>query len=67
MDIEGSELEVLSHGAEEWLDRVRVLAVEFHFQRTGCWELFCQIKDRSQFALKWCGEYAVLSRIVGAT
>jgi FkbM family methyltransferase len=34
MDIEGAELEVLSRGTEEWLDRVRVLAVEFHFQRT---------------------------------
>ncbi len=67
MDIEGSELEVLSHGTEAWLDFVRVLAVEFHFQRIGCWELFCQIRDQSQFALKWCGEYAVLSRIVGAS
>jgi FkbM family methyltransferase len=63
MDIEGAELEALSHGAEEWLDRVRVLAVEFHFQRIGCWELFCRIKEQGQFALRWCGEYAVLTRI----
>ena len=61
MDIEGAELEVLSHGTEEWLDRVRVLAVEFHFQRIGCWEVFCRIKEQGQFALKWCGEYAVLN------
>ena len=67
MDIEGAELEVLSRGTEEWLDRVRVLAVEFHFQRIGCWEVFCRIKEHGQFALKWCGEYAVLTRIVGGT
>ena len=47
MDIEGAELEVLSRGTEEWFDRVRVLAVEFHFQRIGCWEVFCRIKEQS--------------------
>ena len=67
MDIEGAELEVLSHGTEEWLDRVTVLAVEFHFQRIGCWELFCRIRDQGRFALKWCGEYAVLTKMESAT
>ena len=67
MDIEGAELEVLSHGTEEWLDRVTVLAVEFHFQRIGCWELFCRIRDQGRFALKWCGEYAVLTPAEGAS
>ena len=67
MDIEGAELEVLSHGTEEWLDRVTVLAVEFHFQRVGCWELFCRIRDQGRFALKWCGEYAVLTKMESAT
>jgi FkbM family methyltransferase len=63
MDIEGAEMEVLSRGAEEWIDRVRIMAVEFHFQRIGCWELFCRIKEEARFALKWCGEYAVLTQI----
>jgi FkbM family methyltransferase len=63
MDIEGAELEVLSHGAEEWLDRVRVLAIEVHYQRVGCWEAFRRIADQDRFALKWCGEYAVLTRM----
>ncbi|MGA7881949.1 MAG: FkbM family methyltransferase [Terrimicrobiaceae bacterium] len=67
MDIEGAELEVLSHGTEEWLDRATVLAVEFHFQRIGCWELFCRIRDQGRFALKWCGEYAVLTKTESAT
>jgi FkbM family methyltransferase len=64
LDIEGAELEVLSHGAEEWLDRVRVLAIEVHYQRIGCWEAFRRIAKLGSFALKWCGEYAVLTRIV---
>ena len=64
MDIEGAELEVLSHGTEEWLDRVRVLAIEVHYQRIGCWEAFRRIAELGSFALKWCGEYAVLTRIV---
>ena len=63
MDIEGSELEVLSHGAEDWLDRVRTLAVEFHFRRPGCWEAFTRIAEDGRFALKWCGEYSVFTRI----
>ena len=63
MDIEGAELEVLSHGAEEWLDRVHSLAVEFHFRRPGCWEAFTRIVEQGRFALKWCGEYSVLRRI----
>lgn len=63
MDIEGAELEVLSHGAEEWLDRVHTLAVEFHFRRPGCWEAFTRIAEQGRFALKWCGEYSVLRRI----
>jgi FkbM family methyltransferase len=66
MDIEGAEMEVLSHGVEDWLDRVRILAVEFHFQRVGCWELFCRIRDQGRFALKWCGEYAVLTPVESA-
>ena len=66
MDIEGAELEVLSN-AEEWLDCVRVLAVEVHYQRMGCWEAFLRISERGPFALKWCGEYAVLTRAVGAS
>jgi FkbM family methyltransferase len=67
MDIEGAELEVLSLGTEEWLDCVRVLAVEVHYQRIGCWEAFCRIAEQGSFALKWCGEYAVLTRIVGTS
>ena len=67
MDIEGAELEVLSHGAEEWLDCVRVLAIEVHYQRIGCWEAFTRIAERGPFALKWCGEYAVLTRIAGTS
>ena len=67
MDIEGAELEVLSHGTEEWLDRVRVLAIEVHYQRIGCWEAFCRIAEQGPFALKWCGEYAVLTRIVSTS
>ncbi len=67
MDIEGAELEVLSHGAEEWLDRVKVLAIEFHYQRPGCWEAFTRLAEQDQFALKWCGEYAVLTRIAAKT
>jgi len=65
MDIEGAELEVLSHGVEEWLDCVRVLAIEVHYERLGCWEAFSRIAEQGAFALKWCGEYAVLTRIVG--
>ena len=67
MDIEGAELEVLSHGAEEWLARVGILAIEFHFQRIGCWELFCRLTERSDIVFKWCGEYAVLTRIERAS
>jgi FkbM family methyltransferase len=63
MDIEGAELEVLSYGADEWLDRVKVLAIEFHYQRPGCWEAFTRLADQDQFTFKWCGEYAVLTRI----
>lgn len=63
MDIEGAELKVLSRGAEEWLDRVRILAVEFHFRQPGCWEAFTSFAEQGQFALKWCGEYSVFTRI----
>jgi FkbM family methyltransferase len=66
MDIEGSELEVLSSGTEDWLDRVRTLAVEVHYQRPGCWEAFCKVAEQHSFALTWCGEYAVLTRTRGA-
>jgi hypothetical protein len=62
MDIEGAELEVLSHGAEQWLERVRILAVEFHFQRPGCWEAFTQLSEQSIFRLQWSGEYALLTQ-----
>jgi len=63
MDIEGAELEVLSHGSKEWLERVRVLAIEVHYQRPGCWEAFTRFVEQGRFALKWSGEYAVLTRI----
>ena len=62
MDIEGAELEVLSAGTEEWIDRVGVLAIEVHYQRIGCWEAFTRIVTERPFVLKWCGEYAVLTR-----
>ena len=65
MDIEGAELEVLSAGTEEWIDRIGVLAIEVHYQRVGCWEAFTRIAEQSSFVLKWCGEYAVLTRNVG--
>ena len=62
MDIEGAELEVLSSGTDEWINRVRVLTIEIHYQRVGCWEAFNRIAEQNPFALKWAGEYAVLSR-----
>jgi len=48
MDIEGAELEVLSHGAEEWLVCVRVLAIEVHYKRIGCWEAFCRSRSEAR-------------------
>src|SRR5262249_8550895 len=47
MDIEGAELEVLSSGTDEWINRVRVLAIEIHYQRVGCWEAFNRIAEQN--------------------
>ncbi len=62
MDIEGAESEVLSSGTEGWLDSVRVLAIEVHYDRPGCWEAFSRIAEQHPFTCKWSGEYAVLTR-----
>jgi FkbM family methyltransferase len=67
MDIEGAELEVLSQGAEEWLGCVSVLAVEFHWHRPGCWEACTRLAEQGSFVLKWCGQYAVLTRVASVS
>jgi FkbM family methyltransferase len=37
LDIEGAEKELLAHGADEWIDRVRMLCIELHDRfKPGC-------------------------------
>lgn len=41
IDIEGSELELFTYGAEEWVGKVRVFIIEFHDRiKPGCTDAF---------------------------
>ncbi len=51
IDIEGSELELFSVGAQEWLSRTKLLLVELHdAQRRGCGEAFFKGICHERFA-----------------
>ena len=57
LDIEGAEREVFASGAAEWLDKVRVIAIELHDGiKLGSSEAFyAQLRD-FHFEQRLCGE-----------
>lgn len=61
LDIEGSELEILSNGLSNWCHKVGILIIELHpaIDRKCAGILFKAFADRN-FNLKWRGENLVL-------
>jgi FkbM family methyltransferase len=63
LDVEGSEVELLSRNIEEWIGCVNVLIVELHqqFAPSGAEVLFRAFSNRT-FNLRWRGEDLVITR-----
>ncbi len=60
MDVEGSELEVFSRDADQWIDRVGAMAVEPHDRfRHGCSEAIRGAVACRGFSETMSGEYLV--------
>jgi FkbM family methyltransferase len=67
IDIEGSELAVLSAADLSWLDRVGVLAVELHDRlRPGCTVALDRALEGRPHRREVCGEYVVIRFGAGA-
>jgi FkbM family methyltransferase len=62
IDIEGSEVEVFSSGAERWIDRVGTLAVEPHEEWAPGGTAAVRRAAGTQFVESWCGEYLLMTR-----
>jgi len=57
LDIEGSELQLFSAGAERWIDRVGMIAIELHDRyRAGCAQAFYSVLTTRRFAQEMRGE-----------
>jgi hypothetical protein len=57
LDIEGSEFDLFSKNAGQWLDRVKVIAIEFHDRfRPGCAHAFYSALAPRSFVQEVCGE-----------
>jgi FkbM family methyltransferase len=67
IDIEGSEVEVFSSGAERWIDRIGVIAVEPHDAWAPGGTAAIRRAAGTRFDESRCGEYLVLSRPHGAS
>lgn len=63
LDIEGSEIEVLST-SDQWINRVRVLCLELHDRlRPGCSSALARSLDGLSYSCKQQGEYCVIEMI----
>lgn len=61
MDIEGSELEVLSHGTDRWVSSVGMIAVELHDRfQPGCSEALASLLEKRSSAVSRRGEYTIV-------
>jgi hypothetical protein len=57
LDIEGSELELFTRHSEQWLNRVRMIAIELHDRfRPGCSEAFYSALHGRKFIQEISGE-----------
>ena len=57
IDIEGSELELFSDGAELWVDHVQAIAIELHDRiRPGCAQAFYSVLTSRNFTQEIRGE-----------
>jgi FkbM family methyltransferase len=57
IDIEGAELELFSIRAEEWIDRVNMIAIELHDRfRPGCGQAFYSVIAKQKFIQEVKGE-----------
>jgi FkbM family methyltransferase len=64
IDIEGAEYELFAAGADAWLDRVRVIAVELHDRlRPGCSRVVQRAIAGHNFRQRQQGEYTILTRM----
>jgi FkbM family methyltransferase len=62
LDIEGSEIEVLTRGDREWLRRTRLIAVELHDRiRPGCSDALAVATGVPMDAWGRSGEYVVVN------
>jgi len=63
MDIEGSEVEVFSHGVDDWIDRVDAIAIEVHDSlRPGCTDVVRgALVSRGFHESRW-SEYLIFRR-----
>jgi len=60
VDIEGAELELFENGFEDWLPKVRLLAIELHeHTRPGCCKSFFSALSRYQFKISVNGEFLI--------
>lgn len=61
LDVEGSEVELLSENYENWLSKVKVMIIELHENlRPGCKEVFLKATKPYDFAYSTSGENEVL-------
>ena len=57
LDIEGSELQLFSEGAEQWIDLVETIAIELHDRyRPGCAQAFYSVLASRKFIQEIRGE-----------
>jgi len=64
MDIEGSEVEVLSRNIDGWIHRVNTLIIELHQEiAPGGARALCAALAKEDFRLAWRGEDLVATRI----
>ena len=57
LDIEGAELKLFSDGADEWIDRVRMIAIELHDRfLPGCAQAFYSVLASRKFIQEVKGE-----------
>ncbi len=65
LDIEGSELQLFSTGAEQWIDQVQAIAIELHDRfRPGCARAFYSVLATRAFIQELGGEN-IFVRFIG--
>lgn len=64
LDVEGSEVEILSVNMEEWIDKIGMLILELHPDiDLRCTRVLFQAFSNKDFSLRWSGENLIIERL----